>query len=313
MNWILKKLSNSKFGNNINKFIEKKFPSKMELANSKYISCHGVPTSKESLEKNDMVCPECNFHHYLSPTSRYNMWFGQNNWLEIKSGEPPPDPYQWEDTKKYIHRLKDAKKNTGQANAILSCEARIDNIDVVMSAVDFKFIGGSISIAEGENVLTAVSKAIEKKVPYIFVSASGGMRMMTNILSLMQMTRMTIAINELKAAGLFFGVVVTSPTTGGTAASIVSLSDICVGESGATYAFAGRRIVQSQTPGELPENFQTVEYARNKSGQIDLVLDRKDIYPTLSKILSILLKKNSVISSVENETTENNTTLTKAS
>ena len=260
-----------------------------------------------------MVCPECNFHHYLSPTSRYNMWFGSNNWLEIKSGEPPSDPYQWEDTKKYTDRLKDAKKTTGQANAILSCEARIDNIEVIVSAVDFKFIGGSISMAEGENVLAAVQRAIEKKVPYIFVSASGGMRMMTNILSLMQMTRMTIAINELKAAGLFFGVVVTSPTTGGLSASIVSLSDICWAESGATYAFAGKRIVQAQTPGELPENFQTVEWARDKSGQIDLVLDRKDIYPTIGKILSILLKKNSVIKTVENETTESNTALTKAS
>ena len=313
MNWILKKISNSKFGNNINKFIAKKFPTKLEQTNSKYISCHGMPTDKRSLEKNDMVCPQCNFHHYISPTNRYNMWFGKNNWLEIKSAEPSPDPYKWEDTKKYIDRLKSAKKTTGQANAILSCEAKIDNIDVVMSAVDFKFIGGSISMAEGENVLTSVQRAIEKKIPYIFVSASGGMRMMTNILSLMQMTRMTIAINELKAAGLFFGVVITSPTTGGLSASIVSLSDICWAESGATYAFAGKRIVQAQTPGELPENFQTAEWARDKSGQIDLVLDRKDIYPTIGKILSILLKKNSVISSVENETTKSNTALTIAS
>ena len=313
MNWILKKISNSKFGNNINKFIAKKFPSKLEQANSKYISCHGLPIDKNNLKKNYMVCPDCNFHHYLSPTSRYNMWFGQNNWLEIKSAEPSPDPYHWKDTKKYIDRLKDAKKNTGQDNAILSCEAKINNIDVVVSAVDFKFIGGSISMAEGENVLAAVQRAIEKKVPYIFVSASGGMRMMTNILSLMQMTRMTIAINELKAAGLFFGVVVTSPTTGGLSASIVSLSDICWAESGAVYAFAGRRIVQAQTPGELPENFQTVEWARDKSGQIDLVLDRKDIYPTIGKILSILLKKNSVvISSIENETSEDSQSLTKA-
>ena len=313
MNWILKKISNSKFGNNVNKFIAKKFPTKLEQTNSKYISCHGMPTDKRSLEKNDMVCPQCNFHHYISPTNRYNMWFGKNNWLEIKSAEPSPDPYKWEDTKKYIDRLKSAKKTTGQANAILSCEAKIDNIDVVMSAVDFKFIGGSISMAEGENVLTSVQRAIEKKIPYIFVSASGGMRMMTNILSLMQMTRMTIAINELKAAGLFFGVVITSPTTGGLSASIVSLSDICWAESGATYAFAGKRIVQAQTPGELPENFQTAEWARDKSGQIDLVLDRKDIYPSISKILSILLKKNSAIKTVENETTESNTALTKAS
>ena len=167
-------------------------------------------------------------------------------------------------------------------------------------------------MCEGENVLASVQTAIDKKCPYIFVSASGGMRMMTNMLSLMQMTRMTIAINELKKNNLPYIVVITSPSTGGLQASIASTGDICIGEKGATMAFAGRRIVQATTKSELPENFQTVEWQLEK-GQVDIVLDRKDILPTIEKLLSILLKKNSDISSEQNETTERNIEAREAS
>ena len=234
------------------------------------------------------------------------MMFGENNWKKINSPMvKDPDPYRWEDTKKYSDRLKEAKKITGQDNAILSCEGKINDIDIVMSAVNFKFIGGSISMNEGENVLASVQTAIEKKCPYIFVSASGGMRMMTNMLSLMQMTRMTIAINELKKNNLPYIVVISNPTTGGLSASIVSTSDLCIGESNSTYAFAGRRIVEATSKTDLPENFQTVHWQMEK-GQVDMVLDRKDIAPTIGTLLSILLKTNKSEIIEENETlTEN--------
>ena len=173
--------------------------TKSEIAASKYISCHGVPTERKIIEQNGMVCPECNFHHFVSPLQRFTMMFGENNWKKIDSPlVKDPDPYNWVDTKKYKDRLKEAKKITGQDSAILSCEAKINDIEVIASAVNFKFIGGSISMDESENVLAAIKTAIEKKKSYIFISGSGGMRMMTNMLSLMQMTRMTIGINELK-------------------------------------------------------------------------------------------------------------------
>ena len=307
MNWITKII---KAGEKIKSAIRKR-ATKSEIAASKYISCHGGPVEKKIIEENHFVCPECNFHHFQSPNQRFDMWFGQDNWKKIDSPKvADPDPYRWEDTKKYTDRLKDAKKITGQDNAILSCEAKINDIDVVVSAVNFKFIGGSISMNEGENVLASVQTAIEKNCPYIFVSASGGMRMMTNMLSLMQMTRMTIAINELKKNNLPYIVVITNPSTGGLSASISSTGDICIGERGATMAFAGRRIVQATTKSELPDNFQTVNWQKEK-GQVDIVLDRKDILPTIEKLLSILLKKNSVISTEKNETTENTQSLSK--
>ena len=307
MNWLTKLI---KAGEKIKTVIRER-ASKADIAKSDWTSCCRGPIQKKDLEENLWVCPDCNKHHYISPTNRFNLMFGKDGWQKIDSPQPPPDPYKWEDTKKYTDRLKDAKKITGQDNAILSCEGKINNIDVVVSAVDFKFIGGSISMAEGENVLAAVQTAINKKCPYIFVSASGGMRMMTNILSLMQMTRMTVAINALRENNLPYIVVATSPTTGGLTASIASLSDICIGETGATWAFAGRRIVENTEKGQLPENFQTVEWAKEKSGQIDLICDRKDIQPTIGTLLSILLKKNSVISTEENETTENTQSLSK--
>ncbi len=278
----------------------RKRASKAEIAASKYISCHGVPVEKKIIEQNNFVCPECNFHHNQSPEQRFNMWFGENNWKKINTPKvADSDPYRWTDTKKYTDRLKNAKKITGQDNAILSCEARINNIDVVVSAVNFSYIGGSISCDEGENVLASVQTAIDKKCPYIFVSASGGMRMMTNMLSLMQMTRMTIAINELKKNNLPYIVVITSPSTGGLQASISSTGDFCIGERKATMAFAGKRIVQATENTELPENFQTVEWQMEK-GQVDMVLDRKDIAPTIGTLLSIILKKHKSESIEEN-------------
>ena len=283
----------------------RKRASKAEVSASKYISCHGVPTEKKIIEQNNFVCPECNFHHFQTPTQRFDMMFGKNNWKKIDSPMiKDPDPYRWEDTKKYTDRLKQAKKITGQDNAILSCEAKINNIDVVVSAVNFSYIGGSISCDEGECVLASVQTAIERKCPYIFVSASGGMRMMTYMLSLVQMTRMTIAINELKKNNLPYIVVIASPSTGGLQASIASTGDICIGEKGATMAFAGKRIVQATENTELPDYFQTVEW-QMKKGQVDMVLDRKDITPTIGTLLSILLKKH------KSENIEENNSLIK--
>ena len=297
MNWLNRII---RTGEKIKSAIKER-ATKSEIAASKYISCHGVPTEKKIIEQNGFVCPECNYHHFINPTQRFNMMFGENNWKKINSPMVrDPDPYRWEDTKKYTDRLKEAKKITGQNNAILSCEAKINEIDIVVSAVNFKFIGGSISMDEGENILSAVQTAINKKCPYIFVSGSGGMRMMTNMLSLMQMARMTLGISELKKNNLPYIVIIASPSTGGLQASIASTSDICIGEEGATMAFAGKRIVQATEKTDLPDDFQTVEW-QMKKGQVDMVLNRKDIMRTIGTLLSILLKKNTTKNSEEND------------
>ena len=319
MNWIKKKLFNSKLGNNIKEIFLKKFPSKEEQNESKYISCHSTPMLKEDLEKNLWTCEKCGKNHRISPRYRFdNIIFGKSQWTEIPAPVPKDDPLNFSDAKgSYSKRLKEARANTKQDTAVLSAVGKINGINVVSSAINFSYLGGSVGSGEGENILTAVQYAIDHRCPYLLFPASGGMRMMEGLISLSQMTRMTIAINELKKNKLLFLVCFVDPTSGGTTASIASLSDIAISEPGATIAFSGRRVIEGILKGSetLPPNFQTAEWVKEKSGQIDIIVERKNLTKTIGTLLSILLKKDSNVSSSsdENKTTESNTTLTKAS
>ena len=304
MNWIIRALN---FGEKIKKNLKKKFPTKEEQANSKWTAlncCSAGPKLKSELIENLMVCTNCYFHHYINPTERYNIHFGKNNWQEIKAPIPADDPLLWSDSKSYKDRLKSARKLTGQSSAVLSCKTQIKGLNLVASAIDFRFIGGSIASAEGENILKAVQTAIDNNCPYVLFSSSGGMRMMESLVSLSQMTRMTIAINELKKNKLPFINVFCTPTAGGTTASISSLSDIAISERGATIAFSGKRVIQATIKEPLPEDFQTAEWVQ-RHGFCDLIVDRKDIPQTLYSLLSILLKTDTEVKSENsNETSE---------
>ena len=305
MNWLTKI---KVLGDKIKKNIKKKFPSKSDIENSNWTAlncCAGGPKLKSELFENLMVCPNCSTHHYVNPTERFNMHFGENNWEEIKTPLPIDDPLGgWVDTKPYKARLKEARKKTGQPCAVLSCKTKIDGIEIVASAIDFRFIGGSIASAEGENILQAVQTAIDLNCSYILFSASGGMRMMESSVSLAQMTRMTIAISSLKKNKLPFINVFCNPTAGGTTASISSLSDIAMAEKGATIAFSGKRVIQATIKEPLPDNFQKAEWSQ-EHGFCDIILERKDIPKTLHSLLSILLKINTEVKLENlNETSE---------
>ena len=186
----------------------------------------------------------------------------------------------------------------------------IQNIKITAIASDFDFIGGSIGAAEGEAFLYRIQHSIENDQPFIIFTSGGGMRMMESLISLSQMTRTTLAINEIKKNNLPYIVVLTDPTAGGITASYAMLGDIHIAEPGALIAFAGARVIQGTVREELPEGFQRSEYVE-KTGFVDLIVDRKDIREKLGLLLSILLKKNSAINSSENETSENHRTLTK--
>ena len=185
------------------------------------------------------------------------------------------------------------------------------SLQITAVATDFDFIGGSVGAAEGEAVLYAVQHAIENQQPLVLFSCGGGMRMMESLISLCQMTRTTLAINELKKNNLPYIVVLTDPTAGGITASYAMLGDIHLAEPGALIAFAGVRVIQGTVREELPDGFQRSEYVE-KTGFVDLIVERKDLREKLGSLLSILLKKNSAINSSENETSENSRTLTKA-
>ena len=307
MNWITKII---KAGERIKTAIHKR-ASKDDIAKSDWTSCCKGPILKKDLEKNLWVCPDCNKHHRIKPNQRFDILFGENNYEVFKTPIPNDDPLDWTDSKSYKDRLKSARKKTGLDCGMMVACGNINNIKITAVASDFDFLGASMASAEGEAFLYAIQHAIENRTPFICVSAGGGMRMMESLISLSQMTRTTLAINELKSNNLLYLVLITDPTAGGITASYAMLGDIHIAEPGSLIAFAGKRVIQGTVNEELPENFQTSEYVQ-KTGFIDLIVERKDLVEKIGTLLSILLKKNSVINTEENETSEDSQSLTRA-
>jgi len=308
MNWITKKLFH--LSQKIRTVIKKR-ATKEEIENSDWTSCCKGPVLKIELENNFWVCPSCNKHHRINCRNRFDIVFGKNNYEILKTPIPQEDPLNWRDAKSYKDRLKDAQKKTGMDCGIMIVNTKIDNINITAAASDFNYIGGSIGQAEGEAILTGIQHAIDNQQPFVIFTSGGGMRMFESIIALSQMTRTTLAINELKKNNLPYLVCITDPTAGGITASYAMLGDITFAEPGALVCFAGKRVIQATVKEELPSDFQKSEYVE-KCGFIDLIVHRKDLHEKIASILSILLKKNSVINSTINETSENNRTITKA-
>ncbi len=307
MNWITKIIV---AGEKIKTAIRKR-ASKEEIAKSDWTSCCKGPILKKDLENNLWVCQDCNKHHRIKPKQRFDILFGKNNYEVFKTPIPNDDPLDWTDSKSYKDRLNSARKKTGLDCGMMVACGNINNIKITAVASDFDFLGASMASAEGEAFLYGIQHAIENRTPFICVSAGGGMRMMESLISLSQMTRTTLAINELKKNNLAYIVLITDPTAGGITASYAMLGDIHIAEPGSLIAFAGKRVIQGTVKEELPENFQTSEYVK-KTGFVDLIVERKDLVERIGTLLSILLKKNSAISTEENETSEDSRSLTKA-
>ena len=307
MNWIKKVLHISE---KIKKVIKKR-ATKEEIASSDWTSCCKGPILKKDLEDNLWVCDSCGKHHRISCRQRFDIVFGKNNYEILETPIPQDDPLNWKDSKTYKERLKIARNKTGQECAVMIVKTKINNIDITAGAFDFAFIGASVGAAEGEAIIYGIQNAIDNQTPFVLFTAGGGMRMFESLIALSQMTRTTLAINELKKNNLPYLVCLTDPTAGGITASFAMLGDIAIAEPGALIAFAGKRVIQATVKEELPNDFQKSEYVE-KCGFIDLIVHRKDLKEKIGSILSILLKKNSAINSVSDETSEDNRTLTKA-
>ena len=307
MNWIKKVLH---IGEKIKKVIKKR-ATKEEIASSDWISCCKGPVLKKNLEENLWVCDACSKHHRINCRQRFDIVFGKNNYEILETPIPQDDPLDWKDSKTYKERLKTARNKTGQECAVMIVKTRINNIDITAGAFDFAFIGASVGAAEGEAIIYGIQNAIDNQTPFVLFTAGGGMRMFESLIALSQMTRTTLAINELKKNNLPYLVCLTDPTAGGITASFAMLGDIAIAEPGALIAFAGKRVIQATVKEELPSDFQKSEYVQ-KCGFVDLIVHRKDLREKIGSILSILLKKNSAINSVSDETSEDNRTLTKA-
>ncbi len=279
----------------ITKFIKPKIKSLFEKRSSKVeenlwttCGCKNL-IYKEDLKSNLKCCPKCGAHHKLSCEERFQTFFDNGEFELIETPLPKDDPLKFVDNKKYVDRLKIARKVTKQDDAVAIAKGNVNNIKVVVGAQDFRFIGGSFGAASGEAFIAGVQNSIENKSPFIFFSCSGGQRMMESSIALMQMSRTTLAVNELKKNNIPYIVVLTDPTTGGVTASWAMLGDILIAEPKATIGFAGRRVIQDTVRETLPENFQTAEYVKDHGG-IDLVVERKNLNKTIGSLLNVLLK-----------------------
>ena len=309
MNWLKKTIG---FGEKIKKILKKR-PSKEEIESSEWTSCCKGPVLKKELEENLFVCSSCGKHHRISCRQRFDIFFGKNRYEILETPIPIEDPLNWEDTKSYKDRLKEARKKTGQNCGAMIARGKINDIDVTVGAINFDFIGGSVGAAEGEAIIYGVQHAIDNQTPYIFFPCGGGQRMFESPIALANMTRTTLAINELKKNNLPYIVCFVDPCAGGISASFAMLGDIHFAEPGSLIAFAGKRVIQATVKEELPQGFQTAEFVE-KHGFVDKVVHRKDIKHQIGLILSILLKKNSEVNSeINNETSEPNIETREAS
>jgi len=241
---------------------------------------------KEDLEKNDMVCPLCDYHFRICAKKRIHQLFDEGSFEELFSEIKPTDPLEFEDTETYKSRIEKAQKKTNLDEAVITGIAEIEGNKVATAVMDFDFMGGSMGSVVGEKVTKIIEKAIEERLPVLAVTSSGGARMQESALSLMQMAKTSCAVSRLDDEGLLYINLLTEPTFGGVTASFGMLGDVIVAEQGARIGFAGRRVIEQTIRQKLPSDFQTAEYLM-KYGQVDVVSSRKDLRHTLAKILEM--------------------------
>jgi acetyl-CoA carboxylase carboxyl transferase subunit beta len=265
------------------------FLPKRQTAENLWHKCSkcGTMVFVKEWEENYSVCPRCNFHDRIGPTKRFEQLFDAAEYELLPAPEVREDPLRFKDTKRYTDRLKAARAKTGERDALINAKGRLDGRPVVIGVQDFAFMGGSMGIALGTAFLAGIRAAIAAKCPYVIFTASGGARMQEAILSLMQLPRTTVAIAELKEAGLPYVVVLTDPTTGGVTASYAMLGDVQIAEPGALIGFAGQRVIEQTIREKLPEGFQRAEYLL-EHGMIDMDVSRGDLREKLGLLIAFL-------------------------
>ncbi|WP_066756050.1 acetyl-CoA carboxylase, carboxyltransferase subunit beta [Crocinitomix algicola] len=248
--------------------------------------CKAVITTEEH-KSNLHVCAVCNHHERISASDYFELLFDSTKGTEFARGITAADPLEFKDTKNYVDRIKSVQEKTGLKDAIRVAHGKMDGDVIVIAAMDFRFIGGSMGSVVGEKIARAIDKAIELEAPLIIISKSGGARMMEAGLSLMQMAKTSAKLNQLSEAKLPYISLLTDPTTGGVTASFAMLGDVNIAEPNALIAFAGPRVVKETIGRDLPEGFQYSEFVL-EHGFLDLIVDRKDLKSKMSQLLRML-------------------------
>jgi acetyl-CoA carboxylase carboxyl transferase subunit beta len=275
---------------NIFSKISDKQPVKNEASSHwvKCKSCHSLMYYKE-VENQNYVCPKCGFHLRIGVKERLNLLADEGTFVEYDDNLKPVDPLKFSDKKAYTKRIEEAHEKTGKYSSVVSGEMQLNGMSAQVVIFDFKFMGGSLGSVEGEKIVRAVSRAIEKKQGVIILSASGGARMQESTFSLLQMSKTSAALAKLAKHNLPYISVLTDPTMGGVSASFATLGDIIIAEPGALIGFAGQRVIEQTIGSELPDGFQRAEFLLEK-GSIDMVVNRNNLKKTLSDLLTMFYK-----------------------
>ena len=247
----------------------------------------GAVLYREELDKNLEVCPKCNHHMKIAARSRLQYFLDEEYKKEIGINIKPIDVLKFRDTKRYKDRLSQAKKNTGENDAIVVMSGNLKGLPVVVCAFEFGFMGGSMGSVVGEKFVLGVEKAIELNASLICFSSSGGARMQEALFSLMQMAKTAAALANFRKYRLPFISVMTHPTTGGVSASLATLGDINIAEPNALIGFAGPRVIEQTVREKLPEGFQRSEFLL-EHGDIDMIIDRRELRTKIAEIISVL-------------------------
>ena len=250
--------------------------------------CKNIVTSDEH-RKNLFCCVNCNYHSRISSADYFKILFDNNKFIELNINMTSKDPLDFKDTKKYTERIKSSQNKTGLKDAIRTAHGKIKGEEVVIAAMDFNFIGGSMGSVVGEKIARAIDFARINKHPLIIISKSGGARMMEAAISLMQLAKTSAKLALLSKAGLPYISICTDPTFGGATASFSMLGDMNIAEPNALIGFAGPRVVKETIGRELPEGFQTAEFLQ-EHGFLDFIVDRKHLKNKLAQLLRIIKK-----------------------
>jgi acetyl-CoA carboxylase carboxyl transferase subunit beta len=249
-------------------------------------ACDAVLYSTD-LEKNLNVCPKCGFHQRIGARARLEALLDVDARFEIGAEVQPMDSLKFRDSKRYTERLLEAEAESGESEALIVMQGAIKSQGVVVAVHEFEFMAGTMGSVLGERFVRGVRVAIEQKLPFIAITASGGARMQEGLLSLMQMAKTTAALTDLAERGLPFVTVLTDPTTGGVSASYAMIGDVVIAEPKALVGFAGPRVIEQTVRQKLPEGFQRAEFLLEK-GAVDMIIDRRQLRDKLATLLALL-------------------------
>ena len=252
-----------------------------------YKTPSGKIIDTEELKKNLYVSPEDGYHVRIGSKEYFELFFDNNTFTELNENLTSKDPLKFEDTQKYPDRLKEAQEKTKLKDAVRTAVGKSLGKDLVVAAMDFSFIGGSMGSVVGEKIVRAINYSIEHKIPFLMISKSGGARMMEASLSLMQLVKTSAKLAQLADAKIPYISLCTDPTTGGTTASYAMLGDINIAEPNALIAFAGPRVVKDTTGKELPEGFQRSEFVL-EHGFLDAIYERKDLKKQVNLYIDLI-------------------------